>query len=469
MLGRLGARRPGRRLVPALPRLRATRPATARTAICRSPPGTGDEPWLAAVAELAEWAKGRAGLVVALGVDAAAGDPESPLEVERAASARPARCSAASACRPSSSRRAATTSSGSGRSCARPCWGSKRAEPRDRDLARVPAARRRAARVVSVASAGLPRRRHTRGAGGNGLRGRGDAEARAHRGDRGAGARGRLAAPGGLRGAGRRHAVRVRVVRGRPRDRAQGDQGRARPGGTWRPEAARPRRRARQGRARRVAGGAALALPRRARARPARRRRDGRLLAAGRPVLPGPGCARHLRRDLARRGPAVRDRDEGGRRTAGRPGRRERARRPLGAPDPRRRGRERGRRAARAAARRSHDRRRPPRRLVRSRVRRRDRGRGHARARPRHHRGGDPAAAHDRLRLAHRGGVRDRRVGLRLVLRRLVPGRRGAPRVVDRLALLPQRRGLGPPRAVHARRSARARGLGSPGLPAGEP
>ena len=45
------------------------------------PPGTGDEPWLAAVAELAEWAKGLAGLVVALGVDAAAGDPESPLEV----------------------------------------------------------------------------------------------------------------------------------------------------------------------------------------------------------------------------------------------------------------------------------------------------------------------------------------------------------------------------------------------------
>jgi acetoin utilization deacetylase AcuC-like enzyme len=49
------------------------------------PPGTGDEPWLAAVAELAEWAKGLAGLVVALGVDAAAGDPESPLEVSELA------------------------------------------------------------------------------------------------------------------------------------------------------------------------------------------------------------------------------------------------------------------------------------------------------------------------------------------------------------------------------------------------
>jgi acetoin utilization deacetylase AcuC-like enzyme len=49
------------------------------------PPGAGDEPWLAAVAELAAWARGAAGLVVALGVDAAAGDPESPLQVtERA-------------------------------------------------------------------------------------------------------------------------------------------------------------------------------------------------------------------------------------------------------------------------------------------------------------------------------------------------------------------------------------------------
>jgi acetoin utilization deacetylase AcuC-like enzyme len=47
------------------------------------PPGTGDGPWLEAVADLAEWARagGAAGLVVPLGVDAAGGDPESPLEV----------------------------------------------------------------------------------------------------------------------------------------------------------------------------------------------------------------------------------------------------------------------------------------------------------------------------------------------------------------------------------------------------
>jgi acetoin utilization deacetylase AcuC-like enzyme len=46
-------------------------------------PGSGDEPWLEALAELASWGRdgGATGLVVALGVDAAAGDPESPLGV----------------------------------------------------------------------------------------------------------------------------------------------------------------------------------------------------------------------------------------------------------------------------------------------------------------------------------------------------------------------------------------------------
>ncbi len=47
------------------------------------PPGSGDGPWLAAVEQLAGWAAagGAKALVVALGVDAAGGDPESPLEV----------------------------------------------------------------------------------------------------------------------------------------------------------------------------------------------------------------------------------------------------------------------------------------------------------------------------------------------------------------------------------------------------
>jgi acetoin utilization deacetylase AcuC-like enzyme len=47
------------------------------------PPGAGDDPWLEAVAELAAWAREREAraLVVALGVDAAGGDPESPLRV----------------------------------------------------------------------------------------------------------------------------------------------------------------------------------------------------------------------------------------------------------------------------------------------------------------------------------------------------------------------------------------------------
>jgi acetoin utilization deacetylase AcuC-like enzyme len=44
-------------------------------------PGTGDDGWLAAVRKAAEFAAPAHALVVALGVDAAAGDPESPLEV----------------------------------------------------------------------------------------------------------------------------------------------------------------------------------------------------------------------------------------------------------------------------------------------------------------------------------------------------------------------------------------------------
>jgi acetoin utilization deacetylase AcuC-like enzyme len=46
-------------------------------------PGSDDEKWLDAVRTLAAWAResGSQGLVISLGVDAAAGDPESPLEV----------------------------------------------------------------------------------------------------------------------------------------------------------------------------------------------------------------------------------------------------------------------------------------------------------------------------------------------------------------------------------------------------
>jgi acetoin utilization deacetylase AcuC-like enzyme len=46
-------------------------------------PGTGNEAWLEAVAEVAGWAgeRGATALVVALGVDAAGDDPESPLRV----------------------------------------------------------------------------------------------------------------------------------------------------------------------------------------------------------------------------------------------------------------------------------------------------------------------------------------------------------------------------------------------------
>jgi acetoin utilization deacetylase AcuC-like enzyme len=48
-------------------------------------PGSGDGAWLEAVADLVGWARGASALVVALGVDAAADDPESPLRVSGAA------------------------------------------------------------------------------------------------------------------------------------------------------------------------------------------------------------------------------------------------------------------------------------------------------------------------------------------------------------------------------------------------
>jgi acetoin utilization deacetylase AcuC-like enzyme len=44
-------------------------------------PGSGDDTWLEAVTSLTRWARNVNALVVALGVDAAAGDPESPLHV----------------------------------------------------------------------------------------------------------------------------------------------------------------------------------------------------------------------------------------------------------------------------------------------------------------------------------------------------------------------------------------------------
>jgi acetoin utilization deacetylase AcuC-like enzyme len=47
-------------------------------------PGAGDEEWLAAVAEAVDSIGGARGLVVSLGVDAAAGDPESPLRASEA-------------------------------------------------------------------------------------------------------------------------------------------------------------------------------------------------------------------------------------------------------------------------------------------------------------------------------------------------------------------------------------------------
>jgi acetoin utilization deacetylase AcuC-like enzyme len=47
-------------------------------------PGSGDDAWLSAIEDLVEWAGEATELVVALGVDAAGGDPESPLQVTAA-------------------------------------------------------------------------------------------------------------------------------------------------------------------------------------------------------------------------------------------------------------------------------------------------------------------------------------------------------------------------------------------------
>ena len=73
-------------MVPALPRLRhETGRGDGEGANRNVPlaPGAGDADWLQAVDDLSRFAADNdaTALVVALGVDAAAGDPESPLQV----------------------------------------------------------------------------------------------------------------------------------------------------------------------------------------------------------------------------------------------------------------------------------------------------------------------------------------------------------------------------------------------------
>ena len=77
---RIGARRPGCRLVPPLRRVRLREERR-----CEPQPAGGSRHrgrrWLDAVRQAAAFAEGAQGLVLALGVDAAAADPESPLQV----------------------------------------------------------------------------------------------------------------------------------------------------------------------------------------------------------------------------------------------------------------------------------------------------------------------------------------------------------------------------------------------------
>ena len=84
----LGARRPWRRVVPSLPRLRRRdrqRPRRGGESQPAAGAGRRRRAVARAVAGLPTWARDRdaRALVVALGVDAAAGDPESPLRGER--------------------------------------------------------------------------------------------------------------------------------------------------------------------------------------------------------------------------------------------------------------------------------------------------------------------------------------------------------------------------------------------------
>ena len=112
VLDGLGPRRPRRRLVPALPRLRGRDGrAAARTATCRSRPGTGDEAWLEAVAALARWARGAGRGAGRRARRRRRGRrPGEPARGDRRrVPRRRPRARRAAACRPWSSRRAATT------------------------------------------------------------------------------------------------------------------------------------------------------------------------------------------------------------------------------------------------------------------------------------------------------------------------------------------------------------------------
>ena len=134
-------------------------------ATCRSRPGSGDEPWLEAVAELVELGAWRRGPRRRARGRRRRGRPREPAPGDaQRRSARPAGCSARSACRRSSCRRAATTSRRSERSCASRCSASRRAgreSSRPSTSSTSSSAWRRSARIRS-AFASPGRRRSAR-------------------------------------------------------------------------------------------------------------------------------------------------------------------------------------------------------------------------------------------------------------------------------------------------------------------
>ena len=167
---RLGARRPRRRLVPALPRLRRRDAAGAGEGANLQPaarPRHRRRPLARGVAELlAEWAA-RAGPRPGRRARASTprrGDPESPLEVTAGRLPRRGpRASARSACRPSSCRRAATTWTRSATSCSRRSTASRRRRMAERPMwvgtRRARGRARAAAQGRRAAAALAPRRR----------------------------------------------------------------------------------------------------------------------------------------------------------------------------------------------------------------------------------------------------------------------------------------------------------------------
>ncbi len=326
---------------------------TRRTATCRWLRAGATSRGSSAVAELAAWARsfGVSGLVVALGVDAAAADPESPLQVSAAGYREAGRLLGALGV-PT----VVVQEGGYDLELAR------RARPR------VAARARGGARVIEFSPEYLRHvveRLASIGSHPLGFRVAGTPEEREAvdfiAGEmRSLGLENVVEEPVPVDGWRLEEAFveladgiagRVRVLRRRSRDRGEGRRGRARRASAAAAAGSSTGSTSR-GKIALVEWQVARLWPYHVgpRARPARGHGDGALRARGRAVLPGAGSARHVRRDLARGGAAVRD-DPASEDAPKLDGRGSGARRPACAAASRAPGCERRRRAARPAPR----------------------------------------------------------------------------------------------------------------------